>query len=81
MIVKLVFSPIFAIINFVISLLPANYSLPNFYQDSVSILSKGLAFFPSDVWIIVITNIFFWLYVQFSWSLVEWVYKKIPGVD
>lgn len=81
MIIELFFSPIFLLIKTVINLIPSQTVLPLWTIDLTNLLSKGLIFFPSDVWAIVIGNIVFWLSLQFMWAIIEWVYKKIPGVE
>ena len=65
----------------IIGLMPANSTMPNWVGDTLSLLHKGLSVFPSDVWVAILSNITFWASVQFSWAIIEWVYKKIPGVD
>lgn len=81
MVIELLLSPIFLLVGGVIDLLPTIQSIPVWVSDTVSLLSKALAFFPGDVWYYTIGNIIFWLSVQFAWSIIEWVYRKIPGVD
>lgn len=81
MIIELLVSPIFALIKGLISLIPQSYDLPNYITDVFSLLVKASEFFPMDMFVLCIGNIGFWLAVHFVWAIVEWVYKKIPGVD
>lgn len=81
MIIELLTTPIFALINGLISLLPSNYVIPSYISSTVSLLKVPLSVFPIDLWIIIISNVAFWYTVQISWAGIEWAYKKIPGVN
>lgn len=45
------------------------------------IIGKGFVFFPSWLWGVCIANIVAWKGLHFAWAIIEWVYKKVPGVD
>ena len=81
MIVELLCTPIFLLIQFIISLLPVAYEVPDFLSATLDLLSKALYFFPADVFFIVIGNITTWHFIHLGWVSIEWVYKKIPGVN
>ncbi len=81
MIIDTILDKVQELILYIISLVPIAPSSPNWLSSSLSIISKGLTIFPSDVWIIVLTNISAWIVIQYTWAIIEWVYKKIPGVD
>lgn len=81
MIIELFLIPIFALLDKVIGFLPNGYDLPDWGVHAVNLISKGLIFFPNDVWIVTMSNISFWLIAQMAWAALEWVYKKLPGVD
>lgn len=81
LIIELLCTPIFLLIKFVISLLPAFYEVPDFLTATLDLLSKALYFFPADVFFVVIGNIMTWQFIHLGWISIEWVYKKIPGVD
>ena len=72
---------LFGLIGSIIALFPVIElsSIP--HNSAIELISWGLYFFPIDLWITCIANIILWIVVQVSWSTVEWVYKKIPGVD
>ena len=46
-----------------------------------AIIGYGCAFIGTDYFLAVIGNIIFWLTAQMAWSIIEWVYKKFPGVS
>lgn len=82
MITEAVFNLLFLVVDIVINCFPSiNIPLLSGSNGLVTLLSYGLVFFPVDLWIALISNISFWLLVQGGWIVIEWVYKKIPGVD
>lgn len=82
MIIELILDCFFGLVNFIISLIPTNsVGLPNWITSFISFVSTGLSFFPPSVFNILIGNIAFWLTVQMSWAIIEWLYKKVPGID
>lgn len=75
-------SIIFSAVYGICYLMPsAAYSLPSWSVSALKVISTGLKIFPSDVWMICIANGVFWIGLQFTWAIIEWIYKKIPGVD
>lgn len=82
MILETVFDLLLEIIKFFVESLdfsPA--AIPDWGFHFLSLLFKGLAFFPFDVWAVVISNVLFWVSIHFVWSIIEWIYMKIPGVS
>lgn len=82
MIIEGLFSLLFGVVEIVINLMP---SMTPPGVDGVvgmrTLLSYALTWFPLDLWIALIVNISFWLTVQIGWVVIEWTYKKIPGID
>ena len=81
MIIELLLSPIFLLISACIGLLPTLVALPNWLIYFIEYVRKGLSFFPSTVFIIIMSNVVFWLSLHMIWAIIEWLYKKVPGVD
>lgn len=81
MIIKLLLTPIFFLIESTINLIPAGASIPSWLTYTINILKYPMSIFPADVWIILISNVSFWYVAQMTWAIAEWIYKKIPGVD
>lgn len=85
MVLEFFFNLLFRIFGFAISLLPdfsfldplAQYDLTIFFYY----LSYAFVFFPYDIFVFVIANILFWLNIQLIWSIIVWIYIKIPGVN
>lgn len=63
-----------------VNLSPA-VALPDWGVHFTSLFLKCLAFFPFEIWSILISNILFWMGVHFVWAVIEWIYVKIPGVS
>ena len=82
MILELIFYPIFGLGRFIISLIPVNEGIQGgvtgvFYD----LLSTGFYFFGSAPFMMVFGSVVFWIGVEIGWTSIEWIYKKIPGVD
>ena len=85
MLIQLLLTPIWAIINGLISLLGVffgefTWSVGNF-DVLLDLLGYGVYFFGTSTFCMVVSNIAFWLTVDMVWAIVEWIYKKIPGVN
>lgn len=81
MIIELLCSPIFFLFNTIITFIPSGFSIPDWAVSFISLIQKALFFFPADVLITVVAVVVFNFGTQYIWAIVEWVYKKIPGVD
>lgn len=81
MFLELLLNPIFLLLEGLLSFLPDSFNMPGWISDAVSLINKALIFFPSDVWGVVVGSVVFWIGFQMTWAIIEWLYKKIPGVD
>ena len=82
MIIEGLLNLIFGLVYELASAIPSTlYNLPSWGISALKIIRIGLGLFPTDVWIVCIGNGVFWLVIQFTWACIEWLYKKIPGVD
>lgn len=82
MIIEGLFNLFFGIVDLVLDLLPDfNIDLGGGFEAFMELLSYALYFFPSDLWTAIIVNVVIWLFGAITWSIIEWIYKKIPGVD
>lgn len=86
MIVQSLMDIVFSFIDFLLSLLP-DVSLEQFFSvisnvtGITEIIKYGSAFFPVGLWTFFIGNVVFWKTILIGWACIEWLYKKIPGVD
>lgn len=72
---------LFGIVKVVINILPTSiFTMPQWFADFSSLISIGLSFFPDDVFYVAIGNIAIWVVLHITWAIIEWVYKKIPGI-
>ena len=69
-----------AFIAFIISLLP-NIDSQGVINIGNDLLKYGLAFVPASCWATFLATVIAFEGFQFSWAVIEWLYKKIPGVD
>lgn len=81
MLIQLMMLPLWTLIYSLIGLLPVLSSVPSGFNALLDIIGYGCAFIGTDFFFAVIGNIIFWLTAQMAWSIIEWVYKKIPGVS
>lgn len=82
MIIELILVPIKFVLTGILNIInTSSLSLPTWANDMANLLNKALMFFPPEVFVITILNISFWITVQFAWAIIEWIYKKIPGVN
>ena len=82
MIIEGLYSVIFNFVGFIIDLIPSFVgTFDDYTGGTITLVANALVIFPVDLWIILIVNIVFFLTSALAWVVVEWIYKKIPGVD
>lgn len=81
MIIESVLNLLFGLVRLIIAFIPTGFALPGWLTNFITFVGTGLSFFPSNVFTISISNIAFWLGVQMTWAIVEWLYKKVPGLN
>jgi hypothetical protein len=81
MILELIMIPFWAFIHFIISLLPQTQTIQYGFESVLDLVGYGCAIVGSQFFLMVISNIVFWLTLHLSWSIIEWLYKKVPGVS
>lgn len=81
MIIEKILDMMFAGTDLIISMLPtpivevlSGFSVPD-------IVRHGVCFFPEDIILATVTAFIGWKTVFLTWAVVEWVYKKIPGIN
>lgn len=81
MIIERIIDLLFMPINLLVSMLPktivqtaSNIQLPQ-------ILRWGACFFPLDAALLAIGAFVTWYTIFMTWAIIEWIYKKIPGVS
>lgn len=81
MIIEMICSPFFYLINGIMALIPVVESIPDYIVDVLILLRKAMLFFPPDVWVMVIANVVFWLTLHFIVSLIKFVLGLIPFLN
>ena len=81
MIIELILTPLLVAIETLYNLIPDFPSIPVHLTQAFNILRKPLSIFPYSLWVAILFNILTWITIDFTWAIVEWVYKKIPGID
>lgn len=81
MIIEAICDVVFVPLNLAITLIPSGLTLPDWFISFFNLIQKALFFFPPDVFTTVLGTIIWCLGSQLVWSIIEWVYKKIPGIN
>ena len=82
MLIELMLAPLWGLVGLVISLIPSlNCTNGTILQGFFDFLRIGLYFTGSIPFVLVLTNVLLWITVQIGWAIIEWIYKKIPGID
>lgn len=81
MIIEVICSALIGLAVMIIKFIPTIMTPIVGIPQASKILSYALWFFPIEIWLIAIANVSFWIVTGFSWTMIEWLYKKIPGVN
>lgn len=82
MITETIITVLFGVAEFIVGLLPSiNLTVSDSGGGLSTLLGYGLYFFPADVWLVFVGNAVLVIGVSLTYVVIEWVYKKIPGVD
>lgn len=74
--------PFWFLVRSIIGMLPSMDSTANTSFDGIlGVIGYGCAFIGTDFFLAFLGNITFWLTIQMLWVVIEWVYKKFPGVN
>lgn len=74
-------APFFLIVTSIISLLPNSVFESQSVAGFVGMFSTAFQFFPSDVWILSLSSITFWISVHCIFGLARTVLGFIPIID
>jgi hypothetical protein len=83
MLLELVFDPVFALLDLILQFIPVMENGEYLIDISgfVDVVAFAFVFFPPSLFTALVGNVLFWLELQLGWSVIEWIYKKIPGVS
>lgn len=81
MLIKLIMMPLLVLVKFIIGLLPVSSVSSSGFSGVLNVIGYGCAIIGTDFFLFILGNIIFWLNAQLLWSIIEWVYKKIPGIN
>lgn len=80
MIIQLMMFPFWILVYNIIGMLPVLTSVPRGFNALLDIIGYGCAFIGTDFFLALIGNFVFWLTAQLTWAIIEWVYRKFPGI-
>ncbi len=81
MIIELICTPLLLFAKGIVAMLPILTYIPNSIVSTLDLLLKAMQFFPTDVWIMVIGNIVFWITLHLLWSLINFILRLIPFLN
>lgn len=81
MIIQLICTPLLLFVNGFINMLPILTYIPNSIVSTTDLILKAMQFFPSDVWIMVIGNITFWITLHLVWGVIKFILALVPFVN
>lgn len=84
MIFKIIVGGFFSLIELIlgnVSIDPLNGFDGGGFVEFVDLISTASFFFPFDLLVFLFSLFLFTTTFLLVWSMIEWVYKKIPGVD
>lgn len=81
MILKGVLYPLWGLVEMLIDFFPEQVAGVFDFVAGANFFAIGLYFLPSGFWSRFLSIVLFWMGAYLTWIVVEWVYKKIPGVS
>ena len=81
MIIDMICTPLLLFGIAFIALLPVLEYIPDSIISTLDMIIKAMQFFPLDTWIIVISNIVFWITLHLIWSIVNFILRLIPFLN
>lgn len=81
MLIELICTPLLLLVKGIIVIFPVLTFIPNSIVSTTDLIIKAMQFFPTDVWIMVIGNITFWITLQLVWGVIKFILALIPFVN
>lgn len=82
MLIELILAPLWGLVSLLISLIPSlSYVNGTIMEGFYHFIQLGLYFCGSSPFVLILANVLFWISVQIGWAVIEWIYKKIPGIS
>ncbi len=78
MIIELICTPLLLLVRGILSIIPILTYIPSSIADTITLLVKGMQFFPFDVWLICISSFVFWITVHLVYGLINFIIRLIP---
>lgn len=82
MLLEGVFNVFFILIDFIINLLPFSVESSYFnFSALFDVLGYGIYVIGPTCFIAIVGTWLTWTTINLGWAVIEWLYKKIPGVN
>lgn len=70
--------PLFLLVRGILGIIPVLTYIPTSIADTITLIVKGMQFFPFDVWFICISSFVFWITVHLIYGIINFILKLIP---
>lgn len=82
MIVEGIFDLFFTFVKFLIGLFPSNVENVNgSLQGFIDLIGYGIYVVGPVTFVSVVASFTAWTVVNMAWAVIEWIYKKLPGIN
>ena len=78
MILSFICTPFLLFINSTIALLPSVEQIPDWIMSAIDMLRTATVFIPVDVWLLVLSNVFFWISAHALVGILRFIKSIIP---
>lgn len=80
MIISTILDALKGVLSICFGFIPVIPVLPGWISSFVNLCTFPFKIIGPDILIVVFYDIEFWVLALQGWAIVEWVYKKIPGI-
>lgn len=81
MILERIFDFLLIFVDFFITLLPTFDLSSNSFLAIYELMSYGVWIVGKETFVLIMSSILAWFTIFYGWAVIEWVYKKIPGIN
>ena len=81
MLIEIILYPLRVLMDIAVNFLPSDTLEVFINSEFMKLLAFGVRLIGPDNFMLFLGSITFWLAIQYGWAILEWIYKKIPGVS
>jgi hypothetical protein len=81
MLLKFFLMPFWLLIDGLLGIMPEAALELTLDSTFFDLLKAGVYIMGADTFSFAVSSFLFWYSIQLLWAIIEWIYKKIPGVS